>query len=136
MEVQDWREMKKKKNQREKKDQTNVNSYGLIWVLMQDSKSVLVFCVKFWVIGTKIWNEMCGFRKLGYFKWWMRSDEWQKLSKKWYMIVFKKPNSPYFSQICRLDWATLNMVWKLHEPKKFKQLHEPKTFPPRFWITI
>ena len=43
------------------------------------------------------------------------------------MDVFKKPYSPCLSQICRLYWATLNMVRKLHEPKKFKQLHEPKT---------
>ena len=31
-----------------------------------------------------------GFRKLGYFKWWVMSDEWRKFSKEWGVMVFKK----------------------------------------------
>ena len=38
-----------------------------------------------------------GYRKLGYFKWWVMSDKWRKLSEKWWRKKKKKPNSPLIS---------------------------------------
>ena len=38
--------------------------------------------------------KRAGFRELGYFNWWVMSDEWQKLSKEWWVMVFLKTKQP------------------------------------------
>ena len=37
---------------------------------------------------TELGAKWVGFGKFGYFKWWVTSDEWRKLSKKWWVMVF------------------------------------------------